>query len=198
MPDKTAISTTREFTEVFNTCKPRFEAIARSYVYDAVVAEDLVQESFSRYWELISDPEGGGTEVDNVPAFILTILKNQCRNYLSRRRRGMEIASELYTDRLREMDVALRRLELFAPEELFTREIAETVQCTLREMPPLTRAVFEKLRYEEKSYREIAAELGISASKIDNEHRKAARLLRRALSDYLPATLIALLVGGIQ
>ena len=175
--------TRTDFITVFEESKPRFEAIARSYVFDRVVAEDIVMESFCSY--LQRQNEGRLPEEVNVPAYILTIVKNQCLNYLERKRRGMEIARALYMDQIREVDLEIGSLRNLDIDRLFADEVVEKVKSTLENMPHLTRAIFEKLRFEEKSYKEIAEELNISQVKIDNENRKAIRILRKALSGYI-------------
>lgn len=171
------------FIAIFEQSKPRFEAIARSYVFDRVVAEDLVMESFCIY--LQRQNEGRLPEEINTPAYILTIVKNQCLNYLEHKRRGMEIAKTLYADQIREIDLEIGSLRNLDIDRLFADEVAELVKKTLAEMPDLTRVIFEKLRFEEKSYKEIAEELHISRVKIDNENRKALKILRKTLSGYL-------------
>ncbi|WP_308503163.1 sigma factor-like helix-turn-helix DNA-binding protein [uncultured Alistipes sp.] len=54
----------------------------------------------------------------------------------------------------------------------------------------MTRRVFLLSRQEGRTYKEIADELGITLSRVNFEIRRALELLREALKDYLPATLI--------
>ena len=53
----------------------------------------------------------------------------------------------------------------------------------------MTRRVFLLSRQEGRTYKEIADELG-TLSRVNFEIRRALELLREALKDYLPATLI--------
>jgi len=41
-------------------------------------------------------------------------------------------------------------------------------------------------RFEEKKYKEIADELGISIKTVENQMGKALRVMRQELGDYLP------------
>ena len=54
----------------------------------------------------------------------------------------------------------------------------------------MTRRVFLLSRQEGLTYKEIADRLDITVSRVNFEMRRALDLLREALKDYLPATLI--------
>lgn len=56
----------------------------------------------------------------------------------------------------------------------------------MAEMPELTRQVFTARRIHGKSYREIAAECGITERRVETELEKALGKLREVLRDYLP------------
>lgn len=170
-------------TTLFEEYKPRFEAMARSYVCDRGVAEDLVMESFCLYLE--RSREGKIGECPNVPAYIFMIVKNQCLNWLNRRKRALSIAQEIYDDRIRQIDLEIRSLSGLEAEELFAPEIETVIRQTIERMPELQREIFRLFRYEGCSYKEIAARLGVSQSKIDHENRKSIRMLREALSRLL-------------
>lgn len=188
-----------KITDLFERYKARFEAMARSYVCDRGVAEDLVMESFCIYLERSRDGKIG--ECPNVPAYIFTIVKNQCLNWLNRRRRALSIVQELHDDRLRQIDLEIRSLSSLDVEELFAPEIETVIRQTLGQMSELQREIFRLFRYEGCSYKEIAARLGVSSAKIDHENRKSIRMLREALGRLLGSlgygSLVGYLVGRI-
>ena len=53
-------------------------SFANSYVRDPIVAEDIYVESMMQYWEKRTELP---TDI-NVPAYILTSVKNRALNYL--------------------------------------------------------------------------------------------------------------------
>ena len=172
-----------KITDLFERCKPRFEAMARSYVCDPSVAEDLVMESFCIYLE--RSREGKIGACPNLPAYIFAIVKNQCLNWLNRRKRTLSIVQELYDDQIRQIDLEIRSLNSLDVDELFAPEIETVIRQTLEQMSDQQREIFRLFRYEGCSYKEIAARLGISTAKIDHENRKAIRMLREALARLL-------------
>ena len=86
---------------------------------------------------------------------------------------------------------SIRSLEMCDPERLFEGEVERIVRDCLDEMPELTRSVFTEQRLRGRSYREVAAQYGISERRVETELGKALGKLRLALRDYLPAALAA-------
>ena len=76
---KTDNISSTEFGKLFFEFKPRFIALAYRYVRDRETAEDLVSDSFMTFWEM---HETLPADI-NVPAYILTSVKNRCLNYLN-------------------------------------------------------------------------------------------------------------------
>ena len=76
---KTDNISSTEFGKLFFEFKPRFIALAYRYVRDRETAEDLVSDSFMTFWEM---HETLPADI-NVPAYILTSVKNRCLNHLN-------------------------------------------------------------------------------------------------------------------
>ena len=74
---KTDSISSTEFGKLFFEFKPRFIALAYRYVRDRETAEDLVSDSFMTFWEMHENLPAD----TNVPAYILTSVKNRCLNY---------------------------------------------------------------------------------------------------------------------
>lgn len=183
-----------EFGRLFMTYRARFEVIARRYVRSDAVAEDIVSDSFMAFWESsarISPPLAG----EGCPAYILTIVRNRCLDWLRAQSLHSKHERQFYELRRRVIAADIRSLEAIDPRELFSDEVETIVRRSLEELPELTRKVFEARRLEGRSYKEIAAEYGISERRVEFEQEKAIRQLRVALKDYLPALFLGLLLG---
>ena len=72
------------------------------------------------------------------------------------------------------------------PDFYVAEELAEKIEAAIKALPETYRAVFVKNRFEQKTYNEIARELGVSAKTIDYRISQALKRLRIALKDYLP------------
>ena len=86
----------------------------------------------------------------------------------------------------------MRSLGTLEPKQLFTCELQCLVAQAVDSMPELTRRVFWESRYNDKTYQEIAEELGITHRRVHTEMQRALSVLREALKDYLPASLLVL------
>lgn len=70
------------FNRLFADYADRFIHFAGTYVEDDMAAEDIAIESLMYYWENRHRLAPGS----NVPAYILTVIKHKCLNYLQRLR----------------------------------------------------------------------------------------------------------------
>ncbi|WP_321332588.1 RNA polymerase sigma-70 factor [uncultured Bacteroides sp.] len=179
------------FNTLFSKYQKRFIHFAVSYVCDISVAEDIVMESFLYYWENRFSIDKDA----NLPAYILTVIKNRSLNYL--RNQAIHAKAEdhirLHQDRV--LQANLISLEACDPQELFSSEAEGIVKDALAKLPELTREIFVKSRFENRSYKEIALNFNISERTVESHISKALKVLRLALKDYLPALLIWLSHG---
>ena len=177
-----------EFGRLFAYYRPRFEILANRYVRNRTVAEDIVSESFMTLWE---NREKLPADC-NIPAYVLTVVRNRCLDWLRTQSRHAQIELQVYELRREVIAADIRSLEAFDPREIFSGEVERIIRETLEGMSPLTRQVFEARRFEEKSYKEIAQIYGITVRRVEFELTKAVKEFRFALKDYLPALLILL------
>ena len=151
------------FNQLYKEFQRRFVRFANTYVRDLTTAEDITIEAMMYYWE----NRQSLSEDSNIPAYILTIIKNKCLNYL----RHQQIHEE-YSDKIKdyyewELNTRIATLQACEPYELFISEIQELVQQTLTDMPEKTRTIFMLSRYENKSYKEIAVLMNITPKGVD-------------------------------
>ena len=189
---KTDNISSTEFGKLFFEFKPRFIALAYRYVRDRETAEDLVSDSFMTFWEM---HETLPADI-NVPAYILTSVKNRCLNHLNAQIRHRRAEQDMHSTLTRRLQADVRSLSACDPDLLFSEEIRAILKQAVRKMPKMTRSVFLLSRIRNMTYSEIAAELGISVSHVNFEIRRALNLMRSELKDYLPAVLIILILSS--
>lgn len=75
------------------------------------------------------------------------------------------------------------------PDYYQLEELRENIRRAVEELPELYREAFEMNRFENRTYKEIAEELGISAKTVDYRIQQSLKILRVKLKDYLPLIL---------
>ena len=164
----------------------RFIRFATGYLRDSHLAEDFVVDSMMVFWQRRAElpPD------TNPPAYVLTILKNKCIDYLRRLRRDQEYLDRQTKEQVWDLNTRIASLEEFVPEEVFTQEIQRIVAQAVAELSEESRQVFLMSRRQGLSHREIAARMGISEKGVEYHVTKVNRLLRSALKDYLAVSAI--------
>lgn len=173
------------FNDFFDEYHRRFTRFAYSYVRDSAIAEDLVMDSAMAFW----DKRDSLPTDTNIPAFVLTVLKNKCLDYL-RHLKVTQATSSYSQLQLWDIETRYHNLESFDPEEVFKKEIMAIVSRTLSSLPQKTRDIFMMSRYENKKYREIADQYGMSVKGVEFHIGKALDALKAALADYLTLSIV--------
>ncbi len=185
---KKAMSDTLEpitFNQLFTDYKGRFTRFAQTYVRNMVVAEDIVIDSLVYYWENRERLD----ENTNIPAYVLTVVKHKCLNYLQQQQIHKDIEESIQSHAEWELSTRIATLEACNPSELFNAEAMEIVNRTLAKLPSRTREIFIMSRMQNMSHKEIAAKMDISTKGVEFHIGKALKELRISLKDYLPVFL---------
>ena len=170
------------FNQLFADYQGRFIRFANMYVKDMAVAEDFTIEALMQYWENRKTLKADS----NIPAYILTIIKNKCINYLQHIQVREDACEHLKNHAVWEPNTRISTLEACNPEELFTAEAQEIVNKTLASLPEQTRRIFIMSRYENKPYKEIAEILGMTTKGVEYHIAQALKKLHANLKDYIP------------
>ena len=128
----------------------------------------------------------------NIPAYILTIIKNKCINYLQHIQIKEDVNERLKNHAEWELNTRISTLEACNPEELFSTEVREIINHTLASLPKQTRQIFIMSRYENKSHKEIAETLDMTTKGVEYHIAQALKKLHANLKDYLPFILFFL------
>ena len=169
------------FNKLYNEYNDRFIRFAFGYVRDIAVSEDFVSEAFVSYWENIHKLEPD----TNPPAYILTIIKNKCLNYLKQQQTHNRIAEELKRDSDWITQTKINNLEACDPDKIFSEEIQNIINETLSQLPKKTQKIFILSRNEGLSYSEIAKQMSLSNKSIEYHISKALNLMRVSLKEFI-------------
>lgn len=158
------------FERVFKHFFPALLFFARRLVDHSGVAEEIVQDVLFRLWQKKKDFDS----YEKVKAFLYISVRNACLDALTRERR--KLARETtYADQqsviAESYDEALIQAEFF----LLIRE-------AINRLPKMCRNVMLLLFEEGKSPKEIAQQLNVSISTVNNHKARGIDLLRKNLS----------------
>lgn len=171
----------KEFNELFNNFYSKFLRFAMGYVKETEIAEDFVLEAFSAYWE-----NRIHLKIDTKPqAYILTIVKNKCLNYLQHLQVRQRAEKKINDHNDWKLETSISTLGACDPNFLFSKEIQEIVNTTLNRLPEKTHQIFSLSRNKGLSYKEIAIELNVSVKTVEFHISKALEHLRLSLKDFI-------------
>ena len=140
--------------------------------------EDILHELFMDLWNRHEKLEIRSS----FAVYIFTALKYKIYRFIdSRNSRGK------YVERLEgEEHSSGEKIE----HELEYDELFSLLECKIDELPEKCRLIFRMSRNEEKSAKEISAELNISENTVQNQITKAKKILREELKKYISFILI--------
>lgn len=170
------------FSQLYKDYQAMFVNLANTYVRNDSAAEDITSEAIIYYWE----NKHFLSEVTNIPAYILTIIKNKSLNYLRHVRIEEEYSEDVRIYKEWELNARITSLEACEPYELFTKEIRGIIQSTLDALPERTRQIFLMSRKEDKTYKEIAVLMNMTTKGVDFHICKALKAFQTNLKDYYP------------
>lgn len=178
------------FNKLFSSYRKRFIRFAQTYVRDDAIAEDYVIDALVYYWE----NRHKLTPDTNVPAYILTIIKHKCLNYLQRKKLQEEIEQQMRSHAEWELNTRIATLEACEPNEIFSKETQTILKRAINNLPERTREIFIMSRIQSVPHKEIALKMGMTTKGVEFHIAKALKKLRIELKDYLPALVLFLIL----
>ena len=172
---------TQNFSQLYTDYYKSSFLFVKSFVRDDMISEDIVSDSLIHLWETIKKEP-----VIYPHALLLKILKNRALNHLKRLDMQETIHGMLTAVSKQDLYYRVSTLQACEPNELYSEEVTAIIKKTLLALPPQTREIFEKSRYENFSVKEIAKEKNMSVKSIEYHITKAIKSLRIGLKDYLP------------
>ena len=168
--------------------KPAFEAVysdffgvvyhlSLQYLHDEKVAEEIVQDSFLKLWEIRETLN----DRFNIRNFLYTITKNNCLNYLRNQKTALKHQENL---KYLEMQFNYEALEKMGSYIEF-EELRLKIDQAIASLPDELRETFLLSRFDEFQYKEIADKLSVSVKTVEARMTKSLKILRHELKDYL-------------
>lgn len=157
------------FNQLFNLYSSRLYHFGYGYLKSKDDAEELVQETFCRIWEKKADIK----EELRFSSYLFTIAFNHIRKQF----RSKALLLKYMTVR----PDSDENLQIF--EDVDYPSLKMLVDRLVGEMPEKRKTVFIRSRYEGKSAADIASEMHISKSTVENHLNQALKFLRSRLKE---------------
>lgn len=168
--------------EAFNDlCREKYIpllAYARLFLKGAW-AEDVVQDVLYGVWKNRDKLDSRG----NMQGYLLRSVYNRSLNYLGKGKMASSFRS-YYRNRIVSM-----MNDYYSPDanpviaKIFDTDIRSAINSAIAELPPRCKEVFTLCYFNDFSYKEAAAVLGISRSTVENHMHAALKQLRLKLSE---------------
>ena len=169
MPAKKSLEDISEFEKLFReNFNPLCNKVYR-FTLDTETSRDIVQGVFLKLWTQRKTIEITGS----AEAYLYRAVINEALNYLKSEKRKFALFDEL----VRQAGEALNTIE----EIVYSKELINRIRHAIDMLPHGCKQVFLLNRYEEMSYKEIAAFLNISVNTVEKQIGKALRILRKHL-----------------
>ncbi len=169
------------FEKIFKKHFKGLHSYACTLVRDAIMAEEIVQNIFCRLWE----KEEHILIRESIAGYLYRSVYNESLNYLKHLK-----VREAYQSYAMQQEHAVNNTS----QQLELKELEGRLEKALNELPEKCRTIFQMSRFEELRYQEIADRLDLPVKTIENQMGKALKLLRIKLADFLPASVILLLL----
>jgi len=172
------------FDYLFHLYYTGLVVFARKTINSQSVAEDLVQDVFVKLWT------NRHTLVINqsLKSYFFTSVKNKCIDFIRHQKLISKTEQEL-----------ANQIETISNDYnyIIESELRAYLFSAIEKLPEACREIFIQNRFEGLKPKEIAEKRGISVRTVETQIGKALKMLRSELSAYLPASLVAIILGKV-
>jgi RNA polymerase sigma-70 factor, ECF subfamily len=147
-----------------------------SEVHDPDVAEDILQDCWVRVYQALQAYSVERIQTLRLEAWLFKITRNQMYTYLQKKNRMTILSTEDLEDTIIESSALL-------PDEiLLIKNQAEMVVEAVQQLPSVSRSVLTLYLFQEFSYQQIAAQLGLTVGNVRTHVSRGLKELRKKLT----------------
>ncbi len=166
------------FSHLYDIYYRRLFLFAQSYLRDAAISEDIVQDLFFNLWEKREEL----LITSSLSAYLFRAVHNRSIQYL----RHKKVSNHFETDqqlKLKEAEIMYHASTDYIFSEIKLNEIADIVRRTFETLPEKSKEIFSLSREHTATNKEIAEKLKIDIT-VEYHISKVLKILRNALEDY--------------
>lgn len=161
------------FAQIFHAYKDKLYSFVYQITGSKEVSSDIIQDTFLKIWQL----RGKLFSIENFNAYLFRMAQNEAINQL--RRMSKETLIKMKTQK--ENDIQPETPE----EQLRYKNISTRISEIVNELPTQQKAVYTMSREQNLKQEEIARQMNISISTVQNHMTQALRTIRERLRAYL-------------
>ncbi len=182
----------KAFEQLYKLYFPRLYTFSLRIVNENDLAKDVVQNVFIRLWEspelfLHEHPE----------AFMYKMVRNASLNHIRHLKvvdnLKIQVKDQYLGEKLYYIDMVGNE-----PYVLIEKELQEQVAKVMDSLPDKCRTVFHLSRIEGLKNKEIADRLNINIKTVEKHVSKALDVFRERFSDYLPFSVLLLILQSLK
>jgi RNA polymerase sigma-70 factor (ECF subfamily) len=159
--------------ELFDAFYGKLLEVAKFFVNDQFLAQDIVSEVFIKVWKNRSNLE----EIKAIDAYLYIATKRQSLNQI-RNSKNKKLVS------IEKLDTDIY-VESRSPEKiLFSKEFASIINTAIQDLPSKCRLVYTLVKDDGMKYQEVADTLGISIKTVEMHVGKALKRIKIAFDKY--------------
>lgn len=165
---------------LFNHHYPYLCHVASQYLHDDYLAETVVGDVIFHLWQTRATLDIHSS----LRSYLVRSVCNKCIDGMKYRHENLSIETVEAAD-MHDLAHTLFDESGTPLGRLIEKELEEEIICAVNSLSEECRRVFVKNRFENKKYREIAAELGISINTVKYHMKHALDFLESRLGKYL-------------
>jgi len=162
------------FTSFFKIYYARLIDYSMIFLKDELLAQEVVSDIF---YKLLKQKHKL-LKIENITSYLFLSCKNQSLTYLKKNKARAFNSIEMLYDH---PSAGNNNPE----EDVITQELQDLVFHTIESLPPRRKLVFQMIKEDGMSYKEVAELLGVSVKTVDNQLASAIAELRKKVSAYL-------------
>lgn len=174
------------FRQLFDEYYPLLVAVADGYLHNKQAAEEIADDVMFHIWE-IHENLNIHTSLKH---YLVQAVYNKCINQLKNIKKKPDNPKNQQIINDSNFHEFTIKNSLYPPSQLITDELDTLIRSSIDSLPPQCKKIFHLSRFNDMSYKEIAAELGISVNTVKTQLKLAIKKLQANLKDYLSILII--------
>src|SRR5690606_15337893 len=174
---------TLAFGQIYDRYKDKLGHSLLRLLKSEAFAEEILQDVFMEDWEHRASID----HTRSFKAYLYRIAENMEYDFFRRAAKEKEIVQQI--------TAANTELNTHVEEALLKKENTALLEKLLAQLPGQRKRVFTACKLEGKSYKEVAEELGISTTTVNDHVQKAMKYLKAHINQLSAIQILLLLTG---